>query len=361
MRKKICIIFSTRPEIIKLFPIIKILKKAKKNFFCINTGQHYDFEMHEIFMKEFNLKNKIYNLNSLKYSNQVLFFSKCFKFLDKIIKKEKPTHLIIQGDTNTGLIGALCCSLINREIKNKIKIIHIEAGLRSFDDNMPEEINRKIIDILSSDLFVPTKIDLKNLSNENLINNKKVFKLGNTIVDSLDYILKKNKKYLLNSNLKEYFLLTLHRPETVDNKLKFKKILLNLNLISKKYKIPFIFPIHPRSFKKIPNSFVKKIQNIKIIKPVKYIDFIKLLINSKIVYTDSGGIQEEAYILNKACITIRNNTERQITTINGSNIVVGYENKKIYQATNKLFNSKIKNKKVFGTVGLSKKIVNQLL
>ena len=361
MKKKICLIFSTRPEIIKLFPIIKILNKAKKNFFCINTGQHYDFEMHKIFMDEFKLKNKIYNLHSSKITNPILFFSECFKFLDKVIKKEKPTHLIIQGDTNTGLIGALCCSLINREIKNKIKIIHVEAGLRSFDESMPEEINRKIIDILSSVLFVPTKIDLKNLKRENLIDTKKVFKLGNTIVDSLNHILKKNKKHLSKNSISHYFLLTLHRPETVDDKLNFKKILLNLNSISEKYKIPFIFPIHPRSYKKIPKSFIKKIKNIKIIKPVKYVEFIKLLINTKIVYTDSGGIQEEAYILNKRCITIRKNTERQITTINGSNIVVGYERKKIFQATKKLINSKIRNKNVFGNVGLSKKIVNKLL
>ena len=361
MKKKMCIVFSTRPEIIKIYPIIKNLLNKKINFFLINTGQHYNFEMHKIFLNEFNLDNKIYNLKSNKSGSQIKFFSKSLLFIEKILTKEKPTHLIIQGDTNTGLIGALCCSIINREIKDKIKIIHIEAGLRSFDENMPEEINRKIIDLLSHDLFVPTKFDFNNLNNENLINKKNVYILGNTIVDSLDLILKKNKKYIFKNDNGKYFLLTLHRPESVDDIIKFKKLLLDLNLIGIKKKIPFIFPIHPRSSKKIPISFLKKLNFIRIIKPLKYLEFIKLLYNCKIVYTDSGGIQEEAYILNKPCITIRNNTERQITTLDGSNMIAGYNYNKIYYATNKLSNLRITNKKNLGKINLSKKIVEMIL
>ena len=360
MKKKICIIFSTRPEIIKLYPIIRSLNSKKINFFCINTGQHYNYEMHKVFINEFKLKNKIYNLKK-KPKKQIHFFSESLLFIEKILMKEKPTHLIVQGDTNTGLVGSLCCSIINREIKNKIKIIHIEAGLRSFDENMPEEINRKIIDVLSNYLLVPTKIDYKNLLKENLVNNKNVYISGNTIVDSLSFILKKNKNYILQNKLKKYFLLTLHRPETVDDIKKFKKLLENLNTIALNKKIKFIFPIHPRSSKKLSKLFIKKLISINIIKPVKYIEFIKLLYNCKIVFTDSGGIQEEAFILNKPCVTIRNNTERQITTINNSNLIVGYDYKKINNATNKLFNFKIRNYPYLGKVGLSKKILKYIL
>ena len=253
MKKKICIIFSTRPEIIKLYPVINILQKNKKNYFFLNTGQHYDFRMHKIFYEQFKLKKAKYNFKR-KSNNNVEFISSCLKFINKILNKEKPTHVIIQGDTDTTLSGALATNLYNRNMSNskKIKILHVEAGLRSFDENMPEEINRRITDNVSDFLFVPTKFEYNNLKKENLIMSKNVKIVGNTIAESLKKITKIDsykKKFKEN-----FFLLTLHRPETVDNFKDFQKLLKNLNDLGKEFNKQFLFPIHPRTKKKISSN-----------------------------------------------------------------------------------------------------------
>lgn len=361
-KKKYCLVFSTRPEIIKLYPIIKELKNQKKSFFIINTGQHFNFEMHSIFFKELKLKKAKYNFKIYPNISQIKFISKSLIFISDILKKEKPTHVIVQGDTNTALIGALATSIINRDLSNnkRIELVHVESGLRSFDNAMPEEINRKIIDNLSNILLVPTKFDLKNIKLENLKKNKKVYLTGNTIVDSINQILRsqKNKKKKIYKN--KYFLLTLHRPETVDEIKKFKKLLMDMNIVGNKFNCHFIYPIHPRSKKKLSNSFQKQINNIKIIEPINYISFLELLKNCLIVFTDSGGVQEESFILNKPCITIRENTERQTTTLNNNNIIAGYKLKNILLATKKLINKKIKNKPLLGKVGVSKRILNKI-
>ena len=313
--------------------------------------------MHKIFFDQFKIKKPKYNLkkNTL---NGIDYIANCLKFINKVLKNEKPTHVIVQGDTDTTLCGGLATNIYNRgkSINQKIKLLHVEAGLRSFDENMPEEINRKIVDNLSEYLFVPTKFELNNLKKENLFKFKKVRVVGNTILESLKILEKKNKiKYKKNN----YFLLTLHRPETVDNKKNFLKLLINLNKIAKKFKTSIIFPIHPRSKKKISITDASKLKLIKIVKPVDYLKFISFLKSSKLVLTDSGGIQEECYILNKPCITIRENTERQITTFNKSNIVSGYNKSKIEKSIRYLINKKINNKNIFGS-NISKKIVSEI-
>ncbi len=161
---KFCIVLSTRPEIIKLSPLIRKLTKNKDEFYLINTNQHFLDKMSKVFFDFFKITGKIYNINPNKNS-QVTFFSDSVKSIEKILKKNKPTFLVVQGDTNTGLAGCMAASLINRNLedKNKIKIVHIEAGLRSFDNTMPEEINRKIMDQMSDILFPPTKFDFNNL------------------------------------------------------------------------------------------------------------------------------------------------------------------------------------------------------
>tara|TARA_Y100000389_G_scaffold195714_1_gene227545 strand:+ start:49 stop:1125 length:1077 start_codon:yes stop_codon:yes gene_type:complete len=357
MKTKTCIIFSTRPEIIKLFPIIEILSKQKKNFFFLNTGQHYDYRMHKVFYDEFKLKKAKYNFKKNKL-NGLEYISECLKFINEVLKKEKPTHVIVQGDTDTTLCGALSTNIYNRNknCNKKIKLFHIEAGLRSFDESMPEEINRKIVDNLSEYLFVPSKFEFDNLKKENLLRFKKVRIVGNTILESLKSLKKVNH---LENKKKDYFLLTLHRPETVDDKIKFSKLLINLNKIGKKFKTKIFFPIHPRSKKKISNQVLLKLDYFKIFKPIDYLNFISLLKSCRIVLTDSGGIQEESYILNKPCVTIRNNTERQITTYKKSNIVSGYDEKKIEKSIKYLLNKKINNKNIFGK-NISKKIVSEI-
>ena len=357
---KVCIVLSTRPEIIKLSSLIQIFKKKKINFFIVNTNQHYNKLMSKVFFDFFGLPKPKYNVraNSHNYGN---FFSKALNGIEKILLKEKPDKLIVQGDTNTALAGCLGASIFNRKIKSKyqkIKIIHIESGLRSFDNTMPEEINRKLIDQLSDILFVPTAFDINNLKKENLIRGKKIYKVGNTISD----VIKKIKPILKKkSKENDYFLLTLHRPESVDNSRKLKKLILIFEKLGQKFNKKIFFPIHPRTQKAIKKIFIKKTKYLKFTKPLNFIDFISLMNQSKIVLTDSGGIQEETSLLGIPCITVRTSTERQPSIRKKTNILTGYDYKKIKNAINYFDNKKIKPSKIFGDGKVSNKIFKTLI
>ena len=364
---KICIVLSTRPEIIKLSSLIQILKKKKINFFIVNTNQHYDKLMSRVFFDFFGIPKPKYNIraNNEKYGN---FFSKTLNGIEKILVKEKPTELIVQGDTNTALAGCLGTSVFNRKFiaeDKKVKIIHIESGLRSFDNKMPEEINRKLIDQLSDILFVPTSIDFNNLKKENLIRGKKVYKVGNTISDVIKKykpIFKKNnilKKKKLKKN--DYFLLTLHRPESVDEIEKLKKLFLIFEKLGQKFNKKIIFPIHPRTQKIIKKISIKKLSFLKFIKPLNFIDFVSLMYQSRIVLTDSGGIQEETSLLGIPCITVRTSTERQSSIINKTNILTGYDYEKIKNAIKYFDKKKIKPSNVFGDGNVSSNIFKILV
>ena len=362
----ICIVLSTRPEIIKLSPLIQILKKNKDKHFLINTSQHTLKKMSKVFFDFFKISGKVYNLKSVKKS-QNSFYSSAIKEIDKILKKNKPDFLIVQGDTNTSLAGSMAASLFNRNLpySKKIKIVHIESGLRSFDDNMPEEINRKIIDQISDILFVPTKFDFENLKKENCLKNKKVVISGNTISDVLKkYIpIAQKIKVLEKFQIKKrnFFLVTLHRPESVDIEKNLISLFKTFNILVKKFNKPIIFPIHPRTKSKIKKLKLKIDENIIIIDPLDYLSFLKLMNESKIILTDSGGIQEEAAIIGVPCITLRTSTERQITLIKKVNILAGYNKKKIINAVKKFEHKKILKVKDFGVGQATKIIYRELL
>ena len=360
---KICIVLSTRPEIIKLAPIIKILKQKKINFFLINTNQHYINIMSSVFFNYFKIPKPKYNIRAPN-KTYGSFFSKTIKDIESILFKEKPNYLIVQGDTNTAFAGCFASSIYNRkyfENKKKIKIVHVESGLRSFDERMPEEINRKLIDQLANILFVPTSFDIENLSKERLLLNKSVYKVGNTISD----VIKNNLKFIKKNNIlkinhiskKNYFLITLHRPESVDDPEKLKKLIISFEKLGKKFNTKFIFPVHPRTNKILKFLKIKNVKFIDFIKPLEFLDFLFLMKNSKIIFTDSGGIQEESSLIGVPCITLRTTTERQITIKNKSNILTGYNYFKILKATNYFFNKKIKPSKTFGDGKVAEKIV----
>ncbi len=364
---KICIVLSTRPEIIKLSSLIQIFKKNKINFFIINTNQHYNKIMSKVFFDFFELPKPKYNIraNSKKNGN---FFSKTLNGMEKILLKEKPSMLIVQGDTNTALAGCLGTSILNRKFISedlKVKIIHIESGLRSFDNKMPEEINRRLIDQLSDVLFVPTTFDMNNLKKENLIREKKIYKVGNTISD----VIKKCKPFLKKNNILEkkklkkddFFLLTLHRPESVDDSQKLKKLVLIFEKLGQKFHKKVIFPIHPRTQKIINKISIKKLSYLKFTRPLNFIDFISLMYRSKVVLTDSGGIQEETSLLGIPCVTVRTSTERQPSIMNKTNILTGYDYKKIRNAINYFDKKKIKPSNIFGDGKVSRKIFQTLV
>ena len=363
---KICIILSTRPEIIKLAPLIEILKKKKIDFFLVNTNQHYINIMSKVFFNFFKISRPKYNIKA-PISTYGAFFSKTIKEIENILFKEKPNYLIVQGDTNTAFAGCFAASIHNRkyfENYHKIKIVHIEAGLRSFDERMPEEVNRKLIDQLSNILFAPTEVDVENLKKERLMLNKKVFKVGNTISDAIKKyspLIKKNniikKLKLLKNN---YFLITLHRPETVDNHIEFQKLILIFEKLGKKYNKKFIFPTHPRTKKIMKKMTTNKMNFIKFIEPLEFLDFLSLMKNSNIVFTDSGGVQEETSLLGVPCITIRKSTERQMTIKEKTNILTGYDYAQINKAIIYFNKNKIKPSNTFGDGRVANKIFAEL-
>ena len=362
---KICIVLSTRPEIIKLAPIIKLLKSKKEKFFLINTNQHYINIMSKVFFDYFKIPKPKYNINSSTKTHGA-FFAKAISEIEKILFKEKPDYLIVQGDTNTALAGCLAASIFNRKFQDptkKIKIAHVESGLRSFNEKMPEEINRRLIDQLSNILFPPTLIDVKNLKNEKL-SHKKIYKVGNTITDVIKTYLPKIKKNnilkKLNLSKRKYFLVTAHRPESVDDIKNLKKLLSSFEKIGKLFNTKFVFPVHPRTQKILNKIKIKDLKYINFLKPLEYLDFMKLMLDSRIIYTDSGGLQEEASIIGVPCITLRTTSERQITLIKKTNIITGYSQKKILNATKKFYNKKMKKYKFFGDGEVSKKIYKKL-
>ncbi len=355
---KIAIVLGTRPEIIKMSPIIRECQKKHLNFFILHTNQHYSENLDRVFFKELELPQPKYNLNigSGMHGEQT---GKMLIEIEKVLTKEKPNIVLVEGDTNTVLAGALAA------VKLHIKVGHIEAGLRSYDNMMPEEVNRILTDHCSDFLFVPTNITKDNLVLEG-ISKRKIFVVGNTIVDAVYQNLKfaqKKSKILdkLNFKKENYFLLTIHRQENVDNEERFKGILKGLKLVYEKYNLPIIYPIHPRAEKMIKKFNLTIPKGIKVIKPVGYLDFLNLEKNARLILTDSGGVQEESCILKVPCVTLRDNTERSETIKVGSSVLSGVNPQRILRSTSKMINRKRSWENPFGNGKSAEKIIETLI
>jgi len=340
---KVGVILGTRPEIIKLSPVIDECIARDIDFFITHTGQHYSYELDKIFLEELKLPQPKYNIEVGSLSHGAMT-GRMLERLEKVFLQEKPDVILVEGDTNTVLAGALTA------VKMGIKVGHVEAGLRSHDKRMPEEHNRKLADHISDYLFAPTQLTKQNLLKEN-IPEKNIFVTGNTIVDAVNRnIVISNQKsdILKNLNLKkeEYIVTTLHRQENVDNLDFIKKVLNTFKEISDKYGIKIIYPIHPRTNKMIDIFNIRKevenISDLSLITPLGYIDFLKLQANAKMVITDSGGIQEESCILKVPCATFRLSTERPETVEVGSNIVSGLTQEGMISSIHHMMNKKDK-------------------
>lgn len=331
---KFCVILGTRPEIIKMSPIIRECVKRDLDFFTIHTGQHYSYEMDKIFFEELKLPLPQYNLDvgSGSHGHQT---GKMLAGIEDILIKEKPDIVYVQGDTNTVLAGALAASKLH------IRIGHVEAGLRSFDRTMPEEINRVIADHISDLLFTPTEESQALLVKEGIPENK-IFVTGNTIVDAVYENLKiadgSNVLENLRIDPKAYMVSTLHRQENVDDKARLSEIMKGLGEVSIKYNMPIIFPIHPRTKKMIKEFGIQLPEGIHAIEPLGFMEFLKAEANARLVLTDSGGVQEECCILGVPCVTIRENTERPETIEVGANILAGYHSDKIANSVTEMIN-----------------------
>jgi UDP-N-acetylglucosamine 2-epimerase len=328
---KILTVVGARPQFIKLAPLSKILRENGINEIIVHTGQHYDENMNDLFFKELEIPEPDYNLG-IGSGNHGEQTGRMLIEIEKIMLKEKPDLVIVYGDTNSTLAGALAASKLH------IKLAHVEAGLRSFNKRMPEEINRVLTDHVSDILFCPTQTAVENLKNEGITNG--VYLVGDVMFDALLHFskisdMKSNILERLNIKPKEYCLATIHRAENTDNYERLKNI---LTAFSKLDEI-VVFPIHPRTRKMINYYGLDGLldnDNVKVIDPVGYLDMLKLEKNAKAILTDSGGVQKEAFWLKVPCITLRDETE-WIETINlGWNRLVGSNVEKIVEAVRDL-------------------------
>lgn len=319
-------VLGTRPEIIKMSPIIRECERKAFPYYIIHTGQHYDYEMDQAFFDDLELPEPEYKLNvgSWSHGEQT---GRIMAGVEKILLTRNDTSItLVQGDTNTVLAGTLT------SVKIPVKVGHVEAGLRSYDRSMPEEINRVVADHLSDYLFAPTNISENNLLREGIAE-EKIHVTGNTVVDAVyqNVRMAEEKSKLLDRlgfSPRGYIVITAHRAENVDNEQKLKNILEGVRRVSKHFDLPVLYPVHPRTKKRIEEYRVST-EGITTIDPLGYLDFLLLEANARLIMTDSGGIQEEACILKVPCVTLRENTERPETLEVRSNILAGTEPEKI--------------------------------
>lgn len=337
--KKFLLVAGARPNFMKIAPLIRALNKlGKSKNILVHTGQHYDEKMSKVFFRDLNIPRPQIDLGIGGGTHAAQTGQIMIEF-DKALEKFAPDLVIVVGDVNS----TIACALTAK--KRGIKIAHIEAGLRSFDMEMPEEINRILTDRISDFLFCTEPQAVINLKNEG-IDDRKIFFTGNVMIDTL----LAHKKSAEKSKILEivgikgdkYALATLHRPSNVDDKESLQKLLKILQGVDE-MGLTVVFPVHPRTRKNIENLNLDT-KGITIIDPVGYLDFLKLMSNATVVMTDSGGIQEETTILGIPCLTLRKNTERPITVSEGTNEIVGNDSVKIMKAVEKILKSARKKK-----------------
>ncbi|MEK9132219.1 MAG: UDP-N-acetylglucosamine 2-epimerase (non-hydrolyzing) [Patescibacteria group bacterium] len=337
---KIIFVAGARPNFMKIAPLMAQFKRQPRiKSLLVHTGQHYDKKMSRVFFDDLKIPKPNVNLG-VGSGTQAEQTGKILIEFDKILEREKPDLVVVVGDVNS----TVACSLA--AAKRGIKVAHVEAGLRSFDWTMPEEINRVLTDKLSDLLFCTEGSAVKNLRAEGIAKSK-IFFVGNVMIDTLLANKKLAEKSRILADLKltgkKYAVLTLHRPSNVDDKKNLGKLITTVQKIAKK--IPVVFPVHPRTQK---NMAAWKISGtgINIIQPLGYLDFLKLMSDAQMVLTDSGGIQEETTILGVPCLTLRQNTERPVTVKEGTNQVIGMDEKKILAAVSKILKEQVRKKRI---------------
>lgn len=329
---KIVQIVGARPQFIKYSSVVRAIQTMSSKASTIknalvHTGQHYDYGMSQIFFEQLDILEADINLRigSGLHGDQT---GRMLAGIEKVLIKQQPDWVIVYGDTNSTLAGALAAAKLH------IPVAHVEAGLRSFNREMPEEINRVLTDHLSDLLFCPTIVSVKNLTLEGIT--KGVHYVGDVMYDALLYYVAKAEKESgiydqLELGATDYILLTLHRPVNTDSPKTLNKI---LSAIAQLTNHKFVFPAHPRTRKAIKESGVNLPGNLQMIDPVGYLDILTLEKKAAKILTDSGGIQKEAYLLKVPCITLREETEWIETVENGWNILVGSDTDRIVRAVN---------------------------
>lgn len=349
---KVITVLGARPQFIKAAPVSRVIRREVEEI-IIHTGQHYDQNMSDIFFEELSIPKPDYLLG-IGSGNHGKQTAEMLTQIENIILDEKPDYMMVYGDTNSTLAGALAAAKLH------IPIVHVEAGLRSFNKKMPEEVNRILTDHISTHLLCPTDTAVENLKNENITDG--VANIGDVMYDAVLFnaeLAKKNSTILKQQSLdaKDYYLITIHRAENTDNKERLGNIFEAFNQIPGTK----VWPIHPRTKKMITDyGFnLDSIEGLKIIEPIGYLDMLTLELNSKKIITDSGGVQKEAYFAKVPCVTVREQTEWIETLIDDANILVGTDTKKIVDAV--LKDVQPSYKPVFGDGHTSEKILDILL
>jgi UDP-N-acetylglucosamine 2-epimerase (non-hydrolysing) len=350
----ILIVIGTRPEIIKMSPVIRACSDNGLEFSVLHTGQHYSYAMDRIFFEQLDLASPQHNLDVGSGTHGVQTAA-ILAGVEKILLMHPPDIVLVQGDTNTVCAGALAAAKLH------IDVGHVEAGLRSFDRSMPEEINRIIADHLSDQLFPPTEYSRQNLMHEGIAA-EKITVTGNTIVDAVQQNIRIGQQKVhpledLDLEPGGYFLVTAHRAENVDDSIHLGEILTGLRNISEQFGLPVVFPMHPRT-QKMVREFSLSTEGIRVIDPVGYLEFLLLESKAALILTDSGGVQEESCILSVPCVTLRKNTERPETIDTGSNFLAGTNPEKILAATNRMINIPRTWINPFGTGDAAQRIID---
>ena len=352
MKIKVISVVGNRPQFIKLKPLAENFLNYKSQIIhkIIHTGQHYDYSMSKMFFEELNLPKSDYNLSVGGISHSK-FTAQVLNKLEIILKKEKPSCILVYGDTDTTLAASICA------VKMNIQIFHIEAGLRSYNKKMPEEINRVLTDHISDLYFVPTKNAKKNLIKEN-ISIRRIKFVGDLMYELLSQtknsdLFKKIDKYYYKKD--KYCLITIHRAENTKNKNTITNFLNTLEKTSLNY----LWPCHPRSKKFIKNKNIKIPKNIKLIQPLSYYNMLACINNAELILTDSGGVQKEAFFLKKPCIVLRDRTEWIEIVESKNSLILG--DKKLKLLISKAIKMDIKSSKIFGSKNVSTKIINEII
>lgn len=322
--KKVLIVVGARPNFMKVAPLMRALKNnGGFETILVHTGQHYDKKMSEVFFNDLEIPQPDFNLNVGSGSHSIQTARIMEKF-EEVCVQSIPDLVLVVGDVNS----TMACTIVAKKLH--IEVAHIEAGLRSNDRNMPEEINRLVTDSISDYFFVTEKSGELNLIKEGH-SDSKIFFSGNLMIDSLHFGLKK----ISGNNVPikgEYGLITLHRPSNVDNIENLKNILEGLSNIADSIKL--LFSIHPRTKNNINSNNINLSKNIVIMDSLPYLEFLNVMKNAKVIFTDSGGIQEESTVLKIPCYTLRNNTERPITISHGTNRLVSPNRESIIKSFN---------------------------
>ncbi len=335
---KIFLIAGARPNFMKIAPMARVFDACPDiEYKIIHTGQHYDHNMSDVFFQELGIRKPDFHLGAGGGSHAQQT-AKIMTGFEEICQGERPDLVVVVGDVNS----TLACSIVAK--KMNIQVAHVEAGLRSFDLRMPEEINRMVTDSISDLFFVTEEKGLENLLNEGKDKNAIHF-VGHVMIDNLFYQLKKLEDMERNDlpengfklEFPEYGVVTLHRPSNVDDKTTLTSIMETLSTVADT--LPLIFPIHPRTRKNMESYSIVPSKKIRLVEPLSYMAFLNLWKDARVVLTDSGGLQEETTALGIPCLTIRENTERPITVSEGTNALMGTSRQKILDSLERIMNN----------------------